>query len=133
MVKMIIPCHSGSKFFPLREVPIMKRDAIVLNHCSIQYSPFDMHTFFSVLATPLLSMTRFFTECTNNYGFIKHWLFKNEHCLSISCLISTSPASIICLLNLCKQFGPRSGRDKMSSLIWIKAVWHPDGIPEFPF
>ena len=27
---------SGSKFFPLREVPIMKRDVIELNHCLIQ-------------------------------------------------------------------------------------------------
>ena len=72
VVKMIIPCNkevllkakiapSGSKFFPLREVTTIKRDPIVLNHCSIQYTPFDMHTFFRVLATPLLSMTRFFT------------------------------------------------------------------------
>ena len=27
---------SGSKFFPLREVPILKRDAIEENHCLIQ-------------------------------------------------------------------------------------------------
>ena len=29
---------SGSKFFPLREVPILKRGAIEENHCLIQYS-----------------------------------------------------------------------------------------------
>ena len=27
---------SGSKFFPLREVPILSRDAIEENHCLIQ-------------------------------------------------------------------------------------------------
>ena len=27
---------SGSKFFPFREVPILKRDAIEENHCLIQ-------------------------------------------------------------------------------------------------
>ena len=27
---------SGSKFFPLREVPILKTDAIEENHCLIQ-------------------------------------------------------------------------------------------------
>ena len=43
----------GSKFFPLREVPILKRDAIEENHCMVQYSPFDVLTFFSILATPL--------------------------------------------------------------------------------
>ena len=30
-----------------------KRDAIEENHCLIQQSPFDVHNFFSVLATPL--------------------------------------------------------------------------------
>ena len=44
---------SGSKFFPLREVPILKKNAIEKNHCLIQLSPFDMRTFFSVLAMPL--------------------------------------------------------------------------------
>ena len=58
------------------------------------------------------SMTRFFTEYTNKYGFKKHWLFKIEHCLSISCLIKTLPASVLYLLNLCKQFGSRSGPTK---------------------
>ena len=46
---------SGSKFFPLRVVPILKRDAIEVNHCLVQYSPFDVHNFFSILATPLYS------------------------------------------------------------------------------
>ena len=45
---------SGSKFFPLREVPILKRDAIEENHCLVRLSPFDAHSFFSVLATPLV-------------------------------------------------------------------------------
>ena len=38
---------SGSKFFPLREVPISKRDAIddACNQCLIQYSPFDGRNF----------------------------------------------------------------------------------------
>ena len=44
---------SGSKLFSLREVPIMKRDAIELNDCLAQWSPFDVHTFFSALATSL--------------------------------------------------------------------------------
>ena len=44
---------SGSKFFPLREVPIMERDTIEENHCLIGLSPFDVHNFFSVLAMPL--------------------------------------------------------------------------------
>ena len=33
-----------SKFFPLREVPILKRDAIEENHCLIQWSPFGVHS-----------------------------------------------------------------------------------------
>ena len=37
----------------LRIVPILKRDAIEVNHCSVQYSPFDVRNFFSILATPL--------------------------------------------------------------------------------
>ena len=49
-------CSSGSKFFPLREFPIMKRDAIEENHCLVQLSPFDVLTFFSVLAMPLLAV-----------------------------------------------------------------------------
>ena len=32
----------GSKFFPLRQVLIMKRDAIEMGHCLIQWSPFDV-------------------------------------------------------------------------------------------
>ena len=36
---------SGSEFFPLRVVPILKRDAIEVNHCLVQYSPFDVRTF----------------------------------------------------------------------------------------
>ena len=44
---------SGSKFFPFREVPILKRDAIEDNNCLIQLSPFDMCNLFSILATPL--------------------------------------------------------------------------------
>ena len=46
-------CSSGSKFFPLREVSILKRDVIVENHCLIQLSPFDVFNFFSIMTTPL--------------------------------------------------------------------------------
>ena len=41
---------SGSKFFPLREVPIMKKDAIEGNHCLILSPPFDVRNCFSVLS-----------------------------------------------------------------------------------
>ena len=34
MVKVIF--HTGSEFFPLKEVPILKKDAIEENHCLIQ-------------------------------------------------------------------------------------------------
>ena len=44
---------SGSKFFPLKEVSILKRDAIEENQYLIQWSPFDVHNFCSVLATSL--------------------------------------------------------------------------------
>ena len=44
---------SGSKFFPLREVTILKRDTIEHNNFLIQLSPFDVHNLFSVLATRL--------------------------------------------------------------------------------
>ena len=44
---------SGSKFFPLINVPILKREAIEENHCLFQQSPFDVRSFFSVLGTPL--------------------------------------------------------------------------------
>ena len=47
---------SGSKLFPLREVPILKRDAIEEKRCLIQKSPFDVCNFFSFLATPLESL-----------------------------------------------------------------------------
>ena len=40
----------GSKFFPLRDVPIFKRDAIEENHCFFQLSPFDVCNLFSILA-----------------------------------------------------------------------------------
>ena len=36
-----------SKFFSLREVLILKRDVIVEKHCFIQWSPFDVRTFFN--------------------------------------------------------------------------------------
>ena len=45
---------SGSKFFPLREFLILKRDIIVENHCLIQWSSFDVQNFFSISATPLV-------------------------------------------------------------------------------
>ena len=48
----------GSKFFPFREVPILKRDAIEVNHYLVQYSPFDVRDFFSVLATLLIRLQR---------------------------------------------------------------------------
>ena len=53
MVKVIYHTIRNCSFFPLREVPILKRDAIEENHCSIQESTFDVRNFFSVLATPL--------------------------------------------------------------------------------
>ena len=59
MVKVIfhalkeIICSLWEQIFSLREVPLMKRDAIELNHCFILYSPSDVPNFFSVLATPL--------------------------------------------------------------------------------
>ena len=42
---------SGIKFFPLREVAVVKRGAIEENQCLIEESPFDLRSFFSVLAT----------------------------------------------------------------------------------
>ena len=33
-------------------------------------------------------------------------------------------------LNFCKQFGPRSGRQNVGPDIWIRNVWHFDGIPD---
>ena len=49
----------GSKLFTLREVPILKRDAIEENHCLVQYSPFDVREFFSsILAMPLNSVVK---------------------------------------------------------------------------
>ena len=48
MVKVIFHTiwnYSGSTFFPLREVPILKRDAIEENHCLVQYSPLDVGNF----------------------------------------------------------------------------------------
>ena len=44
---------SVSKFFPLREVPVLKRDEIEDNNLLIKLSPFDVRNLFSVLATPL--------------------------------------------------------------------------------
>ena len=46
----------GNKFFPLQEVSILKRDEIEENHCLVQYSPFDVRNFFSILTTPLLDV-----------------------------------------------------------------------------
>ena len=47
---------SGSEFFSLREVYILKMNAIVENYCLIKWSPFDVRNFFSAVATPLQSM-----------------------------------------------------------------------------
>ena len=47
---------SGSEFFSLREVYILKMNTIVENYCLIKWSPFDVRNFFSVVATPLQSM-----------------------------------------------------------------------------
>ena len=47
--------NSGSEFVPLREVPILKRDAIEENNCLIQ-SPLDVRNFFSVLATHFVTL-----------------------------------------------------------------------------
>ena len=44
----------GSKLFPLRKIPIMKRGAIEENHYLILWSPFDLRNVFSVLATLLV-------------------------------------------------------------------------------
>ena len=46
---------SGSISFPLREVFILKKDAIEENHYLIQQPPFDVRNIFSVLATPGLT------------------------------------------------------------------------------
>ena len=43
------------RMYSLREVPILKRDTIEVNHCLVQQSPFDARNIFSVLATPLKS------------------------------------------------------------------------------
>ena len=44
---------SVSKFFLLIEVPTLKRDTIEKNQSLIQCYPFDVHNFFSILATQL--------------------------------------------------------------------------------
>ena len=44
---------SGSEFFPLAEVPLLKRDAIKEIHFLIQQPPFGVRNFFSILATLL--------------------------------------------------------------------------------
>ena len=66
----------GSKFFPFREVPILKRDAIEVNHYLVQYSPFVVRNFFSVLATPLNRLQRsiyqpfsFSDGCSHTYWY----------------------------------------------------------------
>ena len=46
--------HMAPMFFPLREVPILKRDTNEENHCLIKLFPFDVRNFFSVLATKVL-------------------------------------------------------------------------------
>ena len=53
---------SGTKFFPLREFPILKRGAIEQNHCLIQLSFFDVHIFSSVLATLLILFGSMFCD-----------------------------------------------------------------------
>ena len=50
MIKVfsILYYPSGSKFFHLREVPILKKDAIEENHCLIQKSFFNNSLLFVV-------------------------------------------------------------------------------------
>ena len=59
MIKVIFHtlrnCLSGSEFFPLREVPILKRDAIEENHCLSQYSPFGVVTFLALHCHDILN------------------------------------------------------------------------------
>ena len=50
---------SGSKFFPLIEVRIAKRESIKESHCLIQKSPFDARNFFGVLATQCVGLDIF--------------------------------------------------------------------------
>ena len=59
MVKVCVHTK-GSEFFPLRAVPILKRDAIGENHCLMCV------TFFSILATPL-TVDNMLKSC--------HWMF----------------------------------------------------------
>ena len=42
LLKERIRSFFRSEFFSLREVPILKRDAIEENHCLFQLSPFDV-------------------------------------------------------------------------------------------
>ena len=49
----------------LREVSKLQRDAIKENHCLIQWSPFDMRNFFSVLATPLTAYSNMICDTLN--------------------------------------------------------------------
>ena len=73
--------HRGSGFFPFREVPILKKDAIELNHCLIRRSVFDVRNFFSVLATPLVSYLSYLTFVL---GAQKNWFI--DHVL-LSCTL----------------------------------------------
>ena len=46
--------HFGSKFFSLREIPILKWGTIRENHCLTRLSPFDVRNFFSILSKLLM-------------------------------------------------------------------------------
>ena len=62
---------SGSKFFPLIAVPIMKRDTIELKHCLIQSSPFDVRNFLSV-AMPLDFIQNFVMHTNGHPCLLTH-------------------------------------------------------------
>ena len=64
----------GSKFFPLREVSVVKRDAIEEDRCLIQYS----RNLFNVLATTLNSIQRPPSSYTCTPGHIYSLLLRSN-------------------------------------------------------
>ena len=51
-------CFEGSEFFPLREVPLMKRDAIDENYSSLQWYPFDVRSYNNILASLMVTLLK---------------------------------------------------------------------------
>ena len=100
---------SGSIFFPLREVPILKRGAIEENHCLFQESSFDVRIlsafWLRLLGWPSIKYCHKYSKAV---GLLTYYVYRGSY------------MSAHVLLNLLNELGKR---DKMRGLPSILSLF----------